>query len=64
MNQPKVTITQVTKQSGNYRYYVEVTIEGKLYLTRPAVTAEHSAVLASGFHRQYPQAELAWRGES
>lgn len=54
--------TIVIKQTqGRYPYVVEITVEGKMYITRPAVTQEHAALLAEQFAKQYPDATLVWK---
>lgn len=63
----QVTITQVTKKSGEYRHYVEITVAGELYMTKPAVTAEHSGIIADEYRKLYAREganiTFAWRGE-
>lgn len=54
--------TIVIKQTqGRFPYVVEITIEGKMYITRTAVTQEHAAIIAGQWYKKYPDATLYWQ---
>ncbi len=56
-----MTTIVIKSTKGQYPYVVEITVEDKMYITRPAVTQEHAALIAEQWHKQYPEARLFWQ---
>jgi len=51
----------IKSTKGQYPYVVEITVEGKMYITRTAVTQEHAAIIANVWYKKYPDATLYWK---